>query len=55
LLEGAVQVTWAPLLLASAVTAVGGPGGATSDGVTAFEAAESGPGPTALIAVTLKV
>jgi hypothetical protein len=55
LLAGAVQETWAPALLGIALTPVGAAGGPMPVGVTAFEAAESGPVPMALIAVTLKV
>ena len=50
---GAVQVTVAWPLPAVAVTLVGAPGGAA--GVTVLEAAEAGPVPAELVAVTVKV
>ena len=53
LLAGAVQLTLAWLSPAAAETAVGAPG--TVRGVTAAEAAEAGPVPAALAAVTLTV
>jgi hypothetical protein len=53
LLAGAVQLTVALALPATAVTAVGAPG--VDSGVTAAEAAEAGPVPAALVAVTVNV
>ena len=53
LLAGAVKVTVACALPAVAVPMVGAPG--TPAGVTLFEAAEAGPVPIALVAVTVKV
>src|SRR5947209_20508256 len=50
---GAVNVTVACALPAIAVTPVGAPG--TVIGVTAFDGADGGPVPTALVAVTVKV
>jgi hypothetical protein len=54
-LEGAVQPTTADALPAVAVTPVGAAGAVGADGVTAFEAAESGLVPTALVADTVNV
>ena len=51
---GAVQLTVASALPAAAVTPVGAPG-TVAEGVTAFDAAEAGPAPTLLAAVTEKV
>ena len=53
--EGAVQLTTAEPLPAVAVTAVGAAGAVTETGVTAGEAADEGPVPTALVAATVKV
>jgi hypothetical protein len=53
LLAGAVKVTVAWALPAVAAPIVGAPG--TVAGVTLFEAAEAGPVPTPLVAVTVKV
>ena len=53
-LPGAVQVTVAEALPAVALTFVGFPGMVFA-GVTAFDEAEAGPVPTALVAVTLNV
>lgn len=50
--DGAVNVTVADALPAVAVPIVGAPG--TVAGVTTFEAAEAGPVPTALVAVTVQ-
>ena len=50
---GGVKVTLAWALPAVAVPMVGAPGAVV--GVTAFEAADDGPVPTLLVAVTLKV
>ena len=56
LLAGAVHSSWAPAFWALALTLVGAPGAvAVAVGVTEFECADSGPGPTALSAVTVKV
>jgi hypothetical protein len=56
LLAGAVQLTVAIVLPATALTPVGEPGTVvTAVGVTAADAAEAGPVPTALVAVTVKV
>ena len=52
---GAVQLTVAWSAPAVALTPVGAAGGFGVVGVTGFEAADSGPGPIALTAVTLKV
>ena len=53
---GAVQVTLAWASPAVAVTALGAPGTARgASGVTLFEAAEAGPLPMALAAVTVNV
>jgi hypothetical protein len=54
-LAGGVQFTVAENGPGVALTEVGAPGGVAAVGVTAFEAAESGPAPAPLIAVTLKV
>ena len=54
-LPGAVQDTVAEPLPAVAVTPVGAPGAVGAAGVTAFDAAEAGPVPTALVAVTVNV
>jgi hypothetical protein len=54
-LAGAVQLTTAEPLPAVAVTDVGAAGAVTPEGVTADEAAEAGPVPTALVADTVKV
>src|SRR5215831_16053642 len=53
LVAGAVQLTVAWAFPAVAVTAVGAPG--TVAGVTALDAAEAGPVPAALVAVTVNV
>ena len=53
LLAGAVQLTVACAFPATAAAAVGAPG--TVAGVTALLAVEAGLGPTALVAVTVKV
>ena len=50
---GAVKLTLAEALPGVAETPVGAPG--TVAGVTAFDAAEAGPVPTPLVAVTVKV
>ena len=50
---GAVQFTVAEPFPAVADTPVGGPG--TPDGVTAFEGADTAPGPLALLATTVNV
>ena len=52
---GAVQVTVACPSPAVAVGAVGAAGAVAPAGVTALEAGEDGPVPTALVAVTLNV
>ena len=52
-LLGALKLTDAWALPRIAVTPVGAPG--TVAGVTAFDGAEAGPVPTALVAVTVKV
>ena len=55
-LTGAVQATVTVPTPAVAVTAVGAPGTEGAGlGVTEFDAAEAGPLPTALVAVTVKV
>ena len=55
-LDGAVHDTTADPSPATAVTLVGAAGAvALLAGVTALEAAESGPVPTAFVALTLKV
>ena len=54
-LDGAVQDTVADALPAVADTPVGAAGAVGAVGVTELEALESGPGPMALVAVTLKV
>jgi hypothetical protein len=53
LFTGALQVTDALALPGVATTPVGAPG--TTPGTMAAEAAEAGPVPAALVAVTLKV
>ena len=53
--DGAVQLTCADALPAVAVTPVGAAGAVGAPGVTAFDAAEAGPVPMALVAVTVKV
>jgi len=53
LLAGGVKATEACALPALAVPMVGAPG--TVAGVTEFDGAEAGPGPTAFVAVTVKV
>ena len=53
LLPDATNVTVACAMPAVALTLVGAPG--TVIGVTAFDAADAGPVPTALVAVTVKV
>jgi hypothetical protein len=53
LLEGAVQLTVADPIPAVATTFVGAEG--SDAGVTAADAAEAGPVPTALVAVTVNV
>ncbi len=50
---GAMNVTVACAVPAVALTPVGAPG--TVVGVTAFDAADAGPVPMALVAVTVKV
>jgi hypothetical protein len=56
LLAGAVKVTVALALPAVAVPMVGAPGTvALATGVTLLEAADAGPVPSALVAVTVKV
>jgi len=55
LLAGAAQLTAADPLPALAVTPVGAPGTVGAVGVTELEAAEAGPVPFALAAVTVKV
>jgi hypothetical protein len=55
LLAGAVQLTVALALPAVAITPVGAPGTVAAAGVTADEAAEAGPAPIALLAVTVNV
>ena len=52
---GAVQDTTADPSPAVAVTPVGAPGAAGPLGVTGVEAADAGPVPMALVAVTVKV
>ena len=54
-LAGAVQVTVADALPAVAVTFDGAAGTVGAIGVTAFDAADAGPVPIALAAVTVKV
>ncbi len=51
--EGAVKLTVACALPATAVTAVGAPGGPV--GVTLFEGADAAPVPAAFVAVTVNV
>jgi hypothetical protein len=53
LLTGAAQLTVACPLPAVAVTLVGAPGGAA--GVTLVDGSDVGPGPLALVAITVKV
>ena len=53
LLAGAVKATLAEALPAVATGEVGAPG--TVAGVTAADAADAAPGPTAFVAVTVKV
>ena len=53
LLAGALKLMLAWALPAVATPIVGAPGAPT--GVTLFEAAEDGPGPTLFVAVTVKV
>ncbi len=48
-------MTWAELVAGRATTLVGGVGATAVSGVTAFDAAEIGPGPLALTASTLNV
>jgi len=55
LLAGAVQVTVAAASPATADTPVGAPGGCGTAGVTALEAGDDGPSPSALWAATSKV
>ena len=55
LLAGAVQSSWAPARLPARGADAGRGAGGVAAGVTAFDFADSGPGPTALIAVTVKV
>ena len=52
---GAVQLTCADALAGVAVTAVGAAGAVGPVGVTAFDGAEAGPVPIALVAVTVNV
>jgi hypothetical protein len=52
-LAGAVQLSVASSFPAVALTPVGVPGAVGAVGVTAFEAAEAGPGPAELEAVTV--
>ncbi len=54
-LDGAVQLTDADPLPAVAVTPVGAPGDERFAGVTALEADDAGPVPTALVADTVNV
>jgi hypothetical protein len=54
LLAGAVKATVALALPAVAVPMVGAPGTVVADGVTLLDAAEAGPVPTELVAVTVK-
>ncbi len=54
-LDGAVHDTLACPSPAVADTPVGAPGTVGPVGVTALEGADSGPGPTALVAVTVNV
>jgi hypothetical protein len=53
--DGAVQLTVAEAFPAVAETPVGAPGTAGALGVTALDAADSGPVPVALVADTVKV
>ena len=56
--DGAAHDTWACALPGVALTPVGAPwtvGDGWAEGVTLFEGAEAGPGPTPLVAVTVKV
>jgi hypothetical protein len=56
LLAGAVQLTVALALPADAMTPAGAPGTVTAAvGVTADDAADAGPAPIALLAVTVNV
>jgi hypothetical protein len=55
LLVGGVQLTVAELFPAVAVTPVGAPGAPGPVGVTAFDGADEGPVPDALVATTVKV
>jgi hypothetical protein len=52
---GALQLTVADAFPAVALTPVGAPGTVGPVGVTGLQAAEAGPVPTPLLAVTLKV
>ena len=54
-LGGAVQLTVAEPLPATAVTSVGADGAVVLVGMTAFDGSEAGPGPAASDAVTVKV
>ena len=54
-LPDSVHVTCAELLAGRARALVGGVGATAVSGVTAFDAAEIGPGPLALTASTLNV
>jgi hypothetical protein len=55
LVPGGPKLTVAVELLAVAETGVGAPGTVTLVGVTAFDAADAGPVPAELVAVTVKV
>jgi hypothetical protein len=55
LLAGAVQFTIAEVESATAATPVGAPGALLPVGVTEFDAADAGPSPPALPAVTVNV
>ena len=53
--EGAVQLTAADPLPATAVTSVGAAGAVALVGVIALDGSEAGPAPTASVAVTVNV
>jgi hypothetical protein len=55
LAAGAVQLTVACPSPAVAVTLVGGEGALGPDGLTGLDGSLAGPGPTALVATTVKV
>ena len=55
LFAGALQVSVALALPGVAAAAVGAAGAVGAEGVTGFDAADAGPVPTALVAVTVNV